>query len=133
MKRTIVAVLLVLVATTVSAEERHRYAVALKHPVLAHPTPDFVGIDVDMATRNYEPLRNLQAYVADLTETEAAAIRKQPGVRYVEQAMIYHKLDLGGAPAGIDASRNLNGQTLPYGIDLVHARDAWPIVRGAGI
>ncbi|MGZ7078507.1 MAG: S8 family serine peptidase [Thermoanaerobaculia bacterium] len=133
MKRTFAAVLLLLVATTMSAQERHRYAVALKHPVLAHPTPEFVGIDVEMSALDYQPLHNLQAYAADLTEAEAAALRKQPDVRYVEPAMTYHKLDLGGAPAGVDASRNLNGQTLPYGIDLVHARDAWPVVRGVGV
>ena len=133
MKRTLAAVLLIIIATTVSAEERQRYAVALKRPVLAHATPQFVGIEVDMSALNYEPMENLQAYAADLTAAEAAALRKQPDVRYVEAAMMYHKLDLGGAPAGIDATRNLNGQTIPYGIDLVHARDTWPIVRGAGV
>jgi serine protease len=133
MKRTFAAVLLLIIATTVSAQERQRYAVALKRPVLAHATPEFVGIDVDMSARNYEPMENLQAYAADLTEAEAASLRRQPDVRYVEAAITYHKLDLGGAHAGIDATRNLNGQTIPYGIDLVHARDAWPIVKGTGI
>jgi serine protease len=123
--------LLLIVATTVSAEERLRYAVAMKTPVLRHSAPRFAGID--MAERDYEPFQFLQAYAADLTAAEAAALRKQPGVRYVEAAMTYRAFGLEKFPANADSLRNLDGQTTPYGIDLVHARDTWNVVRGAGI
>ena len=133
MKRTLAAVLLLLVATTVSAAERQRYAVAVRGPVLAHRAPDFAG--VDLATRDYEPLENIRAYAVDLTDAEAAALRTQPGVRYVEAATKVRKLEARAfvPVARPDVSRNLGGQTIPYGIDLIHARDAWPVTEGEGV
>jgi subtilisin family serine protease len=132
MKRTFAAVLFLMLASTVSARERLRYAVALRGPVLAHTAPEFAGIDI--AQRDYQPMPNLSAYAADLTAAEAAELRKQRGVRYVEQAITYRKLDAASLPpAAVDGTRNLNGQSVPYGLDLVHARDTWPVVRGGGI
>ena len=132
MKRTLAAVLLLIAATTVSAEQRQRYAVSVRGPVLAHRAPEFAG--VDLASRGYQPMVNLQAYAVDLTEAEAAALRKQPGVRYVEAATIVHKLELPRSfVASPDITRNLGGQTIPYGVDLVHARDAWPVTEGDGV
>ena len=132
MKRTFAAVVLLLAVTTVSAQELQRYAVALRHPLLAQRAPEFQG--VDMATRDYQPIPIADAYAVDLTPAEAAAMAKQADVRYVEPAIIFHKLETAVAPAPTtDALRNINGQTVPYGIDLVHARDAWPVVRGEGV
>jgi len=134
MKRTFAAVLLLVAATTLSAQDRHRYAVALRGPVLAHRAPQFLS--VDMATRDYEPMEHLDMYAADLTADEAAELGKQPGVRYVEPAILFHKLDAGPSSFPIakeNSGRNVNGQTVPYGIDLLHARDAWPVVRGDGV
>ena len=46
MKRTFAAVLLLVAATTLSAQDRHRYAVALRGPVLAHRAPQFLSVDM---------------------------------------------------------------------------------------
>ena len=79
----------------------------MKRPVLAHRAPDFVGLDVDVAARDYQPMINLSAFAADLTAEEAAALRLQPGVRYVEAATKVRKLELSGLQPVADGTRNV--------------------------
>jgi serine protease len=80
---------------------------------------------------------SVPAFAATLTADEAAALRTSPGVRYVQPVVERHLADT--APASkppyrpIAASSPFEAaQVVPYGIDLVHAREVWPVTRGKG-
>jgi serine protease len=129
MMRAFSAIFAVVVAATAfGAGPTHRYTIGVRS-IPAHSVFEKEGID--LSGRAPAELRYVGAYVADLTDDEAAALRKSPQVTYVDRDMIMHKLD-DAAPVTVE-SRNPNVQTVGYGIDLVHARDAWPVTRGANI
>ena len=79
--------------------------------------------------RDVAQYRVLEAFAADLTEEEAARLRRSPGVRYVEAAVERHILG-GPLDAVAAAARNMDGQTIPAGIDAVAAREVWNVTRG---
>lgn len=84
--------------------------------------------------RNYDII---PGYAADLTPAELDDIKKDPSVASVEPDAIRHTLEL--APTFAALSYGLLGanpsfpQIAPYGIDMVHARDAWSFTKGLGI
>jgi subtilisin family serine protease len=129
MKRVFSAIFFVVVAASAfGAGPMHRYTIGVR-------TVKGLGIfekeGIDLAGRTPAELPYVGAYVADLTDDEAAALRRSSQVTYVDRDVILHKLD-DTAPATVE-SRNPDVQTIAYGIDLVHARDAWPVTRGANI
>src|SRR5258708_18411122 len=83
---------------------------------------------------------NVPAFAATLTADEAAALRKTSGVRYVQPVVERHLLDAPHSANAAahpthpiaDGSPYATAQTVPYGIDLVHARDVWPVTKGKG-
>ena len=80
---------------------------------------------------------NVSGFAATLSTDEAAALRKTSGVRYVQPVVERHLLDAPHSANAAthpitDGSPYAFAQTVPYGIDLVHARDVWPVTRGKG-
>src|SRR5262249_43301009 len=72
---------------------------------------------------------------ATLTADEAAAMRTSPSVRYVTPVVERHLLDATTASrvtraVAPNASPNQTAQSVPYGIDLVRAREVWAVTRG---
>src|SRR5260221_11570295 len=69
---------------------------------------------------------SVPAFAANLTADEAAVLRTSPGVRYVQPVVERHLADLPSAPRPsrpIATSSPFElSQTVPYGIDLLHAR-----------
>jgi len=129
MKRSAFVVLLVLFPTFLAAEPEQRYIVALKRGVpAAHAGRMLRDIEVSTQTRDVSEFSRLDAFAASLTRVEVDRLEQSPNVRFVEPVVERHLL--GSLPAAGDATRNLNGQTVPFGIDLVRARDVWPVVRG---
>jgi len=134
MKRALSVVVFVVVATAAfGSEATHRYVVAMR-PALAGARSIQT---VDLSGRDVQELNNLDAFVADLTDTEVARVKKDPGVRYVESADIkYHAIDDDGTTAtakAVTESHPTDAQVTPYGITMVHAADVWPVTRGDGI
>jgi len=77
----------------------------------------------------------IPGYAADLTAAEVDKLRKDPSIATVEPDHIRHKCEIApvSSTQPYDAFlTSTTGQVIPYGIDLVHARDAWPITKGAG-
>jgi subtilisin len=68
--------------------------------------------------------RYINAFVADLDETEIAALKKNPAVEYIEEDPERHILADSITPGQ---------QTTPYGVNLVQAPQAWPITRGRSL
>lgn len=122
------------IATSAVAAERSRYIVATRSsgPRAAHvPLRDD---DVQARARGVRSFDSIDAFAADLTDAEAAQLRLQPGVRWV-QRVVPRQLSDSAAPALRAAPEQapLDGaQSRPWGIDLVHAPRLWPMTRGRG-
>ncbi len=84
-------------------------------------------------SRNIVTFQNVNGFAADLTTDEAATLAKSADVRYVEPAVERHAFDLGAPKTSNDDVINPFAQTVPFGIDLVRARDVWPVTRGQGV
>jgi serine protease len=129
--RRFVFLVLLLVPGLLPAEPIHRYIVATRQPfhagMMRQAIPD-VSIDPQMviAERNVVSFESVNGFAADLTESEAVALAKEPAVKSVYLAKERHILDS-------TAARNSTGQTTPWGITSVRAPDAWTATRGDGI
>ncbi len=78
----------------------------------------------DRVRYNVQTFRYLNAFVADLDESEIATLKKSPLVDYIEEDPERHIL----ADSIVDGQ-----QTTPYGINLVQAPQAWPVTRGRSL
>jgi subtilisin family serine protease len=113
--------LLLLLGVTATAAPATRYIVALQ-PAGKRPALRAVARELPV----------INGFAADLSDDEVAALRKSSAVRYVDPVVERHLLDEPHAPQ-VNVSPLSLTQTVPYGIDLVHARDVWPYSRGANV
>jgi serine protease len=133
MKRLLSAIFVLLAASAFGAEGTHRYIVSMK-PERGHAAREAKG--VEFAGRDFQDLRYLDSFVANLTTAEVEQLRKDPSVRYVEDAELkYHAYDDDGTTSKnvTTESHPTNAQVTPYGITMVHAPDVWNVTRGEGI
>jgi serine protease len=133
-KRTAVTALLsVVVATFAIADESGRYVVALKRGALrAEPSALIRDVESAPRARRIASLSLINGFAADLTAAEAAAMKRSAGVRYVEPVVTRYAL--GRLSVRSDATtRNLLGQTTPFGLDMIRAREVWGVTRGETI
>lgn len=132
MRRAAALAALLLLPVIASAETR-RYVVALKPSFSADRAAVLLrDIDVAPAGRDVAAFKTLDSFAADLTEEEVRELRRAPGVRYVEEAIEMRAYGTVGKTA-LEAARNLNGQTIPAGIDIVRARDVWGVTTGNAV
>src|SRR5574342_633944 len=89
-------------------------------------------VEVTPRARSVESFALIRGFAADLTDEEAAALRQKPDVSYIEPVIERHALEVGGIQSDADVA-NPFGQVVPFGVDMVRARDVWPVTRGEGI
>jgi subtilisin family serine protease len=132
MKRALSAAFLFVIAgSAFAAEQTHRYLVSMK-PERGGAAREAKGIE--FAGRDFQDLRYLDMFAANLTDDEAQALRKDLSVRYVESAEIrFHIADAATTSNATTEGHPINAQVTPYGIAMVHAQDVWPVERGDGI
>src|SRR5215212_3634488 len=131
MKRVLLTLVVLLSAASSFAAETQRYLVAMRH---LPARVSFRQADDQIAPRNMEVFRNVDAFAADLTAEEAAELRSEPGVIAVETLKTRHLLDATPSiPQELVSGRDPNGQTTPYGVSLVKAEAVWPVAKGAAI
>ncbi|HSP35332.1 MAG TPA: S8 family serine peptidase [Thermoanaerobaculia bacterium] len=75
----------------------------------------------------------VNAFAANLDESEVAKLRAADNVSYVAPVVERHALEIGAGTASQSDTPNPFAQVVPYGIDLVRAREVWPVTRGEGI
>jgi serine protease len=130
MKQTLLALVLVVIpAASFAGGPTHSYLVGTRHRApeairqLAREDAGF------LARRTVDAFDIVDAFRADLTDDEVAALQKSPEVRYVEADVLRHAY---GVPSHAAANelRNPNGQTIPLGVKMVNAEELWPTTRG---
>ena len=125
MRKRLAVFLFALAVTTTAFAETQRYIVgtqrAFADGALRAVRDSADGVDFE--SRNVAGFGVVRAFAADLTAEEAAALRHSDEVRFVEPVLERY---------AFDATRNLNGQTIPLGIHLTGARFAWA-ARRSGI
>lgn len=66
----------------------------------------------------------INGFAADLTEAEVAQLKASGGVRWIEPVLERHAL----------ADKVIAGaQTTPFGVNMVHAPDVWPVTKGVAL
>ena len=119
MKRTAFAAFALLISGALYAGETQRYLVATRQPYRAETLAMVVGeaqeAKTPVAPQAVEGFVSFDGFAADLTPSEVAALRRSSSVRWVEPVIERHAV----------ATRNLNGQTTPFGVDLIQAKKAW--------
>ena len=136
MKKIVVFLLSIVFATGLLADTKQRYVVATRSLVGA--ARGLTMIREAAGTPESEPravaaFQSINGFAADLTDQEVATLRKAPNVRYVEAVEERHALDIGGESAAAIEASNPFAQTVPFGIDLVRAREVWPVTRGEAV
>ncbi|HEX6158547.1 MAG TPA: S8 family serine peptidase, partial [Thermoanaerobaculia bacterium] len=127
MKRPVLTLFALLVATSLFAEETQRYIVVTKLPVRTEGISAALReLRVDVQPRAARAFESVNGFAADLTEREVAALAKSPNVAWVEPVLERHAL-------GEVAANATSTQATPYGIDLIHAPQVWTGARGAAI
>ena len=125
MKRTIVAAWVVLFSTSVFAADAQRYLVATKRPFRAGAlAAAMAGARERVSPRAVVGFETFHGFAAELTTSEVAALRTSSEVRWIEPVIERY---------ATATSRNFLPQSVPYGIDLIHAREAWPAHRAGTV
>jgi subtilisin family serine protease len=132
MNRLLAFLLAVALALPAIAAPAKRYLVATKRPV--RQTPLLLVRDAEAgAAHHVRRFEAVAAFAADLTDDEVAELRQSSEVRSVDEVVERHLLDVApGAKLAADASKYTTEQVVPYGIDLVRAREVWPVTKGGG-
>src|SRR5450755_376809 len=141
MKRITAVIILsvVFASSAFAATPTQRYQVATRTAVgAAHIgilIRDIEGTSSTTSTsaRNIIAFQSVNGFAADLTADEAAALSKSPEVSYVEPAVERHAFGLPTQKTTDTDKVNPFGQTVPFGVDLVRAREVWPVTRGQGV
>lgn len=132
MKRTLVGLAIAFVAFSSFAEVTHQYIVGVRaqrdpHALLQQAT----GIDA-AARRNFRDFASIGQFTLEITDSEAAALRGRPDIRFVERPMTVYAF--GSRPPSPEIfSAGSGSQTMPWGVANVHAPDVWPVTRGIGV
>jgi serine protease len=138
MKRTLVAVVALLaVPSFIFAEDATRpYLVGTRRPAREAVRRILTDDLEPRGGRDIQEFDIVDAFAARLTDAEATKLRHSPSVAYVEPDMPRYAFALPTSitPRSIQPNelRDPNGQTVPYGIPLVHADSVWPVPNGRG-
>jgi len=109
------AIALFTIAAVAQAEDTERYLIATRQPFHAGAVERVLS-DEGLPQRNVDGFESFNGFAADLTKTELYQVSRNANVRWIEPELERH--------AYAQAPRNLHGQTIPYGIDMIHAREA---------
>jgi subtilisin family serine protease len=128
--------LLLLVALPAAAAPAQRYIVTMRAGASNRPAIHALAGSEQTGRRAARELDIINGFAAELTESEIVALKKSGDVLSIDPVVERHLLDAGGLkPAAPHTTGNplALAQTVPYGIDLIHAREVWPHARGANV
>lgn len=125
-----------LLAPSLFAAETHRYIVATTSAPRLMKQIHVLSTPSEVTAKNVRTFDAIDGFAVDLTDAEAEEMRKSAGVRYVSRTIAIHAADSVTTPRltpHAEASPLATKQTIPPNIDLLHARDIWPLTRGGNV
>lgn len=130
MKKLLAVLITFCAASSLLGQSKSRYLISMRRPA-ALSSLRLVRDVAESSAHSVRTFQNVDVVAADLTETEVAALKKSGEVRFVSPVVTRSLSSIGKPRFPIEAQTRLSkAQTVPYGIDLVHARDVWPLSRG---
>jgi serine protease len=130
MRRTLALFIAVFTAVSVFGGSA-RYFVAVQHS--AHSAPLAMLRDSgEVRSHAVRAFESVDAFAADLTPDEVAALKRSSEVRYVTPVVERHAFAGGQLQPETTASPYIGSQTVPYGVTMVRARELWRLTKGAG-
>lgn len=138
MKQLAVLLLLAGITTTTYAAERSRYVVALRQGPRGATALAAVADPGGNEERRLRRFRSLDAFAADLTADEVAALRASGGALFVDPVVPRSSSEvLPAAPFRTtprsEALRLRDAQVVPYGLQMIRAREVWAVTRGTSV
>ncbi len=76
---------------------------------------------------------DLDAFVVSLPEAALAGLSKNPNVVLIEEDVLRYPISIEKSEAASPSAVNLASQVVPYGIDMVQARDVWDANRDGAV
>jgi serine protease len=131
MRRCPVLVVLALLATPLFAADR--YLVATRK-ASRNVELRMVRESGEVRAHSVRAFEAVDAFAADLTSEEVAALKRSPEVRFVTPTVERHAL-FDGTPlhASANGSAYRAQQTVPEGVTMIRATNLWRYTKGAGI
>ncbi|HEV7425287.1 MAG TPA: S8 family serine peptidase [Thermoanaerobaculia bacterium] len=134
MKRAAFGALFFIVSLSAFAAPPRSVLVAMKPSARFAVKSLAAGVDVTSPGHNYTDLPIVHAFAAELSDDEIDALWKSPDVLLIEDDLPRYAIGLGTLKPRPQASTTgAVPQVRAYGIDLVHAPQAWTASRGAGV
>lgn len=125
---------LLLVALPAAAAPARRYIVTMREGASDRPMVHALGASGEAGRHAARELGIINGFAAALTDEEIAGLKSSPDVLSVDPVVERHLLAVAPAFAPHATGNPLAlAQTVPYGIDLIHAREVWPHARGANV
>jgi subtilisin len=129
MTRKLVAVLLFFaLSATLFAEERSRYMVVMRHEAPA-TSLRLVANSAEAIEHRVRRFEHAGSTAMDLTEAEAADLRRSPDVETVEPVVLMMAQEVGASAE----LRPTDPQATPWGLAAIHAQSVWPVTRGKSV
>ncbi len=110
------------------ADERSRYMVVMRREEPA-TSLRLVANSAEAAAHRVRRYVHAGSTAMDLTEAEAAELRRSPNVESVEPVVLMMAQEVG-ATAEL---RPTDPQITPWGLAAIHAQDVWPVTRGQSV
>ena len=135
MLRKVVVLAALLIAMPLLAETRQRYTVVTssntnpRAQMLRRLTTD----SAEKVARRVRTYKNISGYALDLTEAEAAELRKNAGVEAVEPVVRRYASSIVTPSKVAPNYERYDTQITPWGLPVVRASEVWPVTRGEGI
>ncbi len=131
MKKLLAVLITLCAALPLLAQSKTRYLISMRHPAAVSGLR-LVRDITEAVAHDVRAFSNVDFVAADLSDVEAAELKRSSDVRFIVP-VVPRSLDSVETPVThrIETqSRYSKAQVVPYGIDLVHARDVWPYTRG---
>ncbi len=126
-KLLFVCLLTLVFSVTLFAEERSRYMVVMRHEAPA-TSLRLVANSAEAAERHVRRYEHAGSTAMDLTEAEAAELRRSPDVETVEPVGLLWLQEVAAADELLPLE-----QTTPWGLAAIRAQDVWPVTRGKSV
>jgi serine protease len=132
MKKLLAVLITLSAALPLLAQSKTRYLISMRRPAAVSSIRLIRDVEQAVA-HDVRTFHNIDVVAADLTDAEVAALKASSDVKYISPVVARSlSATTVTSTAHRTASESVHSilQEVPYGIDLVHARDVWPYTRG---